>query len=92
MDLARTGFETPLVGTASFKVNLDANGYLLPDSSESPAAGSKRISYNNVKADADANAIEEIGLAFLSEIPGPSTKGTAPDTTETTFTVKWEAE
>lgn len=89
MDLERSGFATPVLGTASIKVSTDANGNLVLDNSEVAVAGSKRISFNNVIATASSSEIGRVYYVFLTRLPGNEI---TPDGTETTFTVKWEAE
>ena len=90
MDLARSGFATPVLGTVSIKVDTDANGNLVLDNSGVVTAGSKRISFNNIKADAVAQNVGNVTELFLASLPGLD-KTITEDTNETTFTVKWEA-
>lgn len=91
MNFERTGFETPIVGTASYKAFVDANGYLITSDSK-PTAGYKRISFNNIKADATDPGIGNIAFAFLEMLPGLQAGTSTHDDSETTMTVKWEAE
>lgn len=91
MDLARTGFVTPVVGTASYKLDTDANGNIVTYGGSQTAAGSKRFSFNNISATATKNSIDGVATVFFSVLPG-DTAGASEDGLATTMTVKWEAE
>jgi len=85
----RTGFTTPIVGTASVKVNTDANGNIIADNS-SVVGGSKRISINNITANltkGTATNINAVFNAFIVTLSGAL--ASAIDELETTFTAKW---
>lgn len=88
--MEKTGFETAILGTASLKVETDANGNLVTDSSGVVAAGSKRISFNSINAAATASNINAVTTVFLETLPGVDSTVT-PYSDETTFTVKWVA-
>lgn len=85
----RTGFTTPIVGTASVKVSTDANGNIIADNS-SVVGGSKRISINNITANLNkgtATNINAVFNAFIVTLSGAL--ASAIDELETTFTAKW---
>lgn len=86
----RTGFTTPIVGTASVKVDTDANGNIIAGTTPATAASSKRISINNITADlteGTADNIHTVFNAFIVTLCGADS--TVIDESETTFTVKW---
>ena len=87
MSMTKTGFADAIVGTASFKVDLGADGNIAIGST--PVAGSKRISFNTVKAEVTKSGAEAVADVFLKTLPGTNFAADY-DTLETTFTVKWE--
>lgn len=89
--MTKTGFAAAIVGTASLKVEVDANGNLVTDSSGVVSAGTKRISFNTINADATKNDIETVTTVFLETLPGVDST-VSPYSNETTFSVKWESE
>lgn len=91
MDLARQGCKTPIVGTASYKLDIDASGNIVTYGGGQTAAGSKRISINNIAATATKSSIDGVATVFFAVLPGEGA-GTGEDTGETTMTVKWESE
>lgn len=87
MAMSKTGFADAKVGTASFKVGLGADGNIAIGST--PTAGSKRISFNTVLAEATKTGAEAVANVFLKTLPGNEFAADY-DNLETTFSVKWE--
>lgn len=91
--MEKTGFVTPVFGTLSVAVEVDANGNLVTVAGGQVAAGYKRISINNIDAATDtAEITEEIADVFLKTLPGTNAAATYATDAKTTFTVKWESE
>ena len=86
MAMEKTGFTSAIVGTASFKIDLGADGNIAVG--ETAVGGSKRISFNTIKAEATASGAEAVADVFLKTLPGNSAEASY-DNLETTFSVKW---
>lgn len=92
--MERDGFTTPLVGTASVKIGVDANGNLIAGSTPATTTGYKRVSINNINAGdisgdlVGTDSIEEVFTAFYVTLSGVSQNEI--DMNSTTYSVKWE--
>lgn len=84
--MEKTGFANAIVGTASIKIELNSNGNIAVNGDT--VGGSKRISFNNIAANASKSQAEAVADIFLKTLPGTNASGDY-DNSETTFSVKW---
>lgn len=82
--MEKEGYRPAYNGSASVRIDLDANGYVITDTDTEIAAGTKVFTINKATADnnaADNQRLFEIFIGFTNSSFTASTN---------TFSVKWE--
>lgn len=88
MALSKSGFADAITGTASFKLDCDANGNLITNGSSATVGGSKRIAFSNINAGASKAQANAVADVFFKTLVGTNSAVT-PDSLQTTFKVSW---